>query len=186
MSFWDRFKKPEEPELDPLKDLVLDKLRPGYLLDYDLKTWEVTAYSRYDYGDDGSDEWELTNDRDVRYLERYEDDEVEWTLAQKIPIGKLEGDIRQHILDHEDPPDEVVYNGRSYYLEDSSGGYYFPNGQEPRQEFIAWEYSDEAGEHFVTIEQWSETELEASESFYVQDYQFTNILPGTPDHADDT
>ena len=38
-------KQPDEPALDPLHDLVLAKLRVGYLVDYDLKTWEVTAYN---------------------------------------------------------------------------------------------------------------------------------------------
>ena len=32
-------KKTQDAELDPLADLVLEKLRVGYLVDYDLKTW---------------------------------------------------------------------------------------------------------------------------------------------------
>ena len=52
MGFLDRFRnKSEQPELDPLKDLVLGKLRVGYLLDYDLRTWTMTDYNRYEFND---------------------------------------------------------------------------------------------------------------------------------------
>ena len=37
--------KKESPEIDPIRDLVLSKLKVGYFVDYDLKTWEVTAYN---------------------------------------------------------------------------------------------------------------------------------------------
>ena len=48
---WFGKKKKKEEELDPLQDLVLSKLKVGYLLDYDMKTWEVTEYNKYDWDD---------------------------------------------------------------------------------------------------------------------------------------
>ncbi len=36
---------------DPLTDLVLAKLRPGYLVDYAGHTWQVTGYARNDFGE---------------------------------------------------------------------------------------------------------------------------------------
>ncbi|MFQ5585121.1 MAG: DUF4178 domain-containing protein [Calditrichia bacterium] len=42
-----------------------------------------------------------------------------------------------------------------------------------------WDFIDEEDENFLTIEQWGETEFEAAMGYYVEEYQFTNILPGT-------
>ena len=49
MGFSDLFKKKNKDTFDPLKDLVLSKLRVGYFVDYDMKTWEVTGYNKYDF-----------------------------------------------------------------------------------------------------------------------------------------
>ena len=111
---WNPFKKKkEEPEaLDPLS-VTLSDLKLGYVLDYDLKTWQVTAQHYYDYEGDRVDEWELTCGDDVAFLERSEDDSISWILTRKIPLSDIEGDIRGHMRDHdnEDPPDEVRCHG---------------------------------------------------------------------------
>ena len=61
MSLWNKLfgKKDAQPETDPLHDLTLAHLKVGYLLDYDLKTWEVKSHNRYDFDGTRSDEWEL-------------------------------------------------------------------------------------------------------------------------------
>ncbi len=176
-----RGKKDEEPELDPLADLVLEKLRVGYLVDYDLETWEVTAHNRYRWNGGGtSEEWELTSGREKRYLELSEDDGPCWTLARKVPFGKVGSEVRNHILKHEDPPDEVTVDGKTYYLDESDGGYFDPGGTGGGEPLIKWELVGEDDEGFLTLEQWGETELAASVGIYVEEYQFSNILPGQP------
>ncbi|MCB0298288.1 MAG: DUF4178 domain-containing protein [Calditrichaeota bacterium] len=180
MSLFDIFKgKAENEELDPLADLTLSRLKVGYYLDFDLKTWEVTAYNRYDYGEgDYGDEWELTSGREKIYLERGEDDEVEWSVSKKLPIGAIEGNIPRHIIEFEDPPNQIEAKGKTYYLDESGSAYFYKGGRGQRIGFIAWDFIDEEGENFVTIEQWGEEAFEAAEGRYVEEYEFTNILPG--------
>ena len=181
MALKDFFKKKKD-KLDPLRDLVLSKLRVGYLVDFDMKTWEVTGYNRYDFGEGyEAFEWELTSGREKWYLERSEDDEIEWTLSKKIPIGVIEGNIRQYIIENDDPPDEVFCNKKKYYLDESGSGYMYEDDEGPPKEFVYWDFIDEEDEYFLTIEQWGETEFEAAEGYYVEEYQFTNILPGNPE-----
>jgi hypothetical protein len=179
MGLKDIFKKNKKGnEFDPLKDLVLSKLRVGYYVDYDMKTWEVTDYNRYDFGEGYStDEWELTTGHEKIYLERSEDDEVEWTISKKIPIGAIEGNIRQYIIEHDDPPEQVICKGKKYYLDESGAGHMYKGGEGETKEFIYWDFIDEEDENFLTIEQWGETEFEASKGCYVEEYQFSNILP---------
>ncbi len=175
--FWKKWFGNKE-ELDPLKDLVLSKLKVGYLLDYDMKTWEVAAHNRYDWGeDDFSDEWELRSGDESKFLEREEDDEVEWTLTRKIPIEELGSGIGDYIKEHDDPPGELNYQGKQFHLEGSSGGRFHKGGKDAYDEFLSWEYVEETDEYVLTIEQWSETSFEATHGKYVEEYQFTNILP---------
>lgn len=179
MGLMDFFKKEDKDAFDPLRDLELSKLRVGFYLDFDLKTWEVKSLNTYDFGEGyATDEWELVSGREKWFLERSEDDEVEWSFSKKIPIGAIEGQVRQHIIDHEDPPEQIVCKGKTYYLDESGSGRMYENGKGTPKEFIYWDFIDDDDEHFVTIEQWGETEFEASEGYYVEEYQFSNILPG--------
>lgn len=179
MGLMDFFKKDRKEAFDPLRDLELSKLRVGYYVDYDMKTWEVKAYRKYDFGEGYiSEEWELLSGRAKWFLERSENDEVEWTFSRKIPMGAIEGDVRKHIIEHDDPPEQIVYDGKTYYLDEAGPGRMFEGDDPVGKEFIYWDFIDEEDEQFVTIEQWGETEFEAAAGYYVEEYQFSNILPG--------
>ena len=181
MGFFDRFRrKDEDGGLDPLRDLVLEKLRVGYLLDYDLKTWRVTDHNRYHFNDGrSSQEWELTEGRTKLYLEHAEGTDGGWSLARTVPIGALgSGNVREHILEHEEAPEQIVHDGTTYYLEGSVGGTMVPERGGARQELILWELVDEDEERFLAIVQWSESEITAACGSFVADYEFTNVLPG--------
>lgn len=180
MGIFDMFKdKNEDNDFDPLADLELAKMKVGYYVDYDLKTWEVTACNRYDYGDGlYGDEWELTAGREKIFLERTEDDEVCWSVSKKMPIGKVDGNIHRYIMDNDDPPNEIVVEATSYYLDESGSAYFMKGGRGPKIGFIQWEFIDDDEDNFIAIEQWGEEEFEAARGRYVEEYEFSNILPG--------
>ncbi len=46
-------------------------------------------------------------------------------------------------------------------------------------ELLCWDYYDLSEEKTLTIEQWGEEKFEAAVGIYVEEYQFTNILPGS-------
>jgi hypothetical protein len=171
-------KKSDEPEFDPLRDLVLGKLKVGYLLDYDMKTWSVTEFNKYDIEGHEKLEWELTSSQEVLYLEREEDDEVYWSISKKIPIGKIEGGVRKYIIENEDPPEQITLENKTYYMDESGAGFFYKNGLGRGIEFIFWSFMDDDEKNFVSIEQWGETEFEAAMGKEVEEYQFSNILPG--------
>ena len=74
----------------------------------------------------------------------------------------------------------IKYVVLTYYLDESGSGRMHQEGQATK-EFIHWDFIDEEDEHCLTIEQWGETEFEAAEGYYVEEYQFTSILPGGQD-----
>ncbi|NTW48241.1 MAG: DUF4178 domain-containing protein [Chlorobiales bacterium] len=171
-------KKDEADEFDPVRDLILSKLRVGYMVDYDLKTWKVTAYNKYDIDGHNIDEWELTSGREVLYLEREQDDEVFWSVSKKLPIGAIDGGVRQYIIDHDDPPDQITCKEKKYFLDASGAGFMYEGGLGRGLEFIYWNFVDNDDHAFITIEQWGETEFDAVEGKAAEEYLFSNILPG--------
>ena len=57
-----------------------------------------------------------------------------------------------------------------------SGSFYKDGGDE-EQQFIIWNYLDEPEEHTLSIEQWGEDAFDAAVGEFVEEYQFSNILP---------
>ncbi len=182
MGIKDFFKKKKPKGPDPITELTLAKLQAGYYVDYDMKTWEVTAYNIYDWGPgDIAHEWQLKGIDDTIYLERECEDEEYWSISRKIPINRLGSGIKEHIIAHEDPPDEISYEDTTYYLEESGGGHFLKGGKGPGKELLKWDYEDESGKKYLSIEQWGENDFEASAGMPAEEYQFTNILPSGKD-----
>lgn len=176
---WKKFFKKKTPKgLDPLKDLILQNLKTGYYVDYDMKTWEVTTSSYYDWGGrEYTYEWQLKSADDTVYLEREPDDEDYWSISRKISINRLDPGIRESIKKQGDPPDEITHENTIYYLDESGGGHFYLDGKEPGKKMLKWDYADDSGNRFISIEQWGEETFEASTGMSVEEYQFTDILP---------
>jgi hypothetical protein len=178
MGIFDFLKKDKDQGPDPISGLSLKSMKPGYLVDYDLKTWEVAAYNLYDWGEgDQSHEWQLKSGDEVVYLELETDDEDDWSLNRKIPFGKIGAAVKDHILEHDDPPDEIEVDGVTYYLESAAGGHFLKDGEGPGRPLLRWGYEDDDGGRYLGLEQWGEEEFEASSGAPVEEYQFSNILP---------
>ena len=180
MGIFDFLKKGKDATSESLGDLTLDKMKPGDLVDYDLKTWEVVACHSYDWGDgDTSYEWQLKSTNDVVYLQKESDDEEDWSLNRQIHINRLGADVKDKILVSGDPPHEIRYEGVTYYLTETAGGRFLKDSKGPGQEMLSWSYEDDDGSKYLTIEQWGEDDFQASVGIPVEPYQFTNILPGS-------
>jgi hypothetical protein len=177
-------KKETVSDPDPVSDLTLSNLKPGYYVDFDLKSWQVEARHYYDWGDgDITHEWQLKSHDETRYLEKDSDDEDTWSWSQRVPIGRIGSAIADHIINHDDPPEQIEYEGTMYYMDEMSGGQYFQNSQGPGKDMLRWDFIDGSGRKFLSIEQWGEKAFEAAIGEAVEEYQFNNILPGTSSSA---
>ena len=178
-----------EEEEAPAWDLTLDTMRVGFLVDYDLNTWEVIGLNTYDYDGFLTREWQLRCADEVRFLEREEDDgRVAWTLTRRVPLSEVEGDVAGTILDDGEPPETVSYRELTYQAVESSAGVQrgededgAGNGQsgdveESGGEFVNWSFESEDG-RLLYVVQWGERDFAAYEGEYVEEYQFTDILP---------
>lgn len=180
MGLRDFFKKKKDTSApDPLSGLTLDALKKGYYLDYDMKTWEVVSANTYDWGEgDITYEWQLQCHDDTLFLEMETDDEAFWSVSRKVPLRKLDQRIIQQLKNGDDPPETLPFEGEVFYMEESGGCHFHADGAETGREMFQWSYEDDAGTRYLTIEQWGDTEFELCLGKKVQEYQFSDILPG--------
>ena len=166
------------------QDLTLSSMTPGCLVDYDLTTWEVTDTSTHDYDGDETREWELRSAQgEVRFLERSEDEgRIEMTLTCRISLKDLEEDVAGTILEEDDPPEIVTFKGRRYHAEEASTGLRLEGESDAEddegegREFVNWSYAAE-DRRVLFVVRWGDRDFAAYEGQYVEDYQFTDILP---------
>jgi hypothetical protein len=180
MGIFDIFssdKNKSEGSQDPLR-LELSRMKKGYFVNYDLQTYRVVGYAEYDWGEGYiSQEWELTDEEHLLFLEREMDDQVYWTLSQEYKGPELQ-DIFSEIIRNEDPKEELHIDGEDFRIEESSGGYFCADGKRPGKECIMWSFTDASGKKNFSIYQWGEEDFSAYLGKAVEEYQFTEITPG--------
>ena len=158
---------------------TLETMIVGDLVDYDLKTWQVSGYNTYDYDGDKTREWELKVLDEVYCLETGQDQgETWWTFTRSVGYGAIVPDPREALRQEQDPPETVSYDGGTYYAVESTTGLLFAGGEDgDGAEFICWTYEGADGALLV-LAQWGENEFTAHHGSYVESYQFIDVLPG--------
>lgn len=178
VGIFDFWKKSSKNDSADISRLELEDLQCGYLFDYDMKTWQVTAAHNYTYGEGHTAcEWEIAHSDIKRFLMCNSGDEVTYCLGEKINLREISPAVRETIIKTEDPPSVVTYRNKKYHLEESGTGLFYRDKKEQATEFIYWELIDEKDTSFISLEQWGETDFTASLASWVESYQFTNILP---------
>ena len=179
MGLFDFFKKKKTPDYDP-NNMKITQLKKGFVLEYDLKNWEVTAEYEYDWGGNFfSKEYKLDSGDQVLFLTVVEDDELYLYVTEKIRIRNIDDDLPEYINRHEEPPSKVVYNGKTFYRDSESDGYFRDTADKEADwaRVISWDYFDESEKEVLFIEQWGEKEYEASTGKVAEEFEFSNILP---------
>ena len=161
------------------QDYKLATMQVGFLVDYDLRTWQVTAYQTYDFDGFLTQEWEMRQGQEVRYLERAEEDgSIELSFTRRIDLNQIEEAVVDAIIETENPPETVQFEGRQYTAVEHSAGLMRENGEGDGREFVNWSYESE-GKRALFITQWGERDIVAFEGTYAEEYEFADILPGT-------
>jgi hypothetical protein len=180
-GFFKKRKKEQEAEklhYDPTNLHVRD-LRKGFVIDYDFKSWEVTAEYEYDWGNEYfSYEYKLVSADDSLFVYVEEDDELTIIVSRKIPFGRLDDEVEEAIKKKGKPPKKITYEGITFYRNSESVGFFKEIGTSGMsEEFINWEYTDETGKFILNIEQWDDDVFAAALGEQVSENAFSNILP---------
>ena len=169
----------DDADIDPLSNLTLDRLREGYMVDYEMRTWEVTQHARYDYDGWPADEWTLENDDDILFLEYEEDDGDVFYLSDPVSVAEVStdgGPLREVLRDQGEPPGTITYNGTPYTLDEEGPATRSISGR--RNELYYWSFA--SGDDFVALERFGDSDWNAYAGREVEPYEFDNILPRDP------
>ena len=161
---------------EPVTDITLDQLRERYLLDYEMRTWEVVTHAKYDYEGWPADEWTLENGDDTLFLEYEEDDGDIFSLSRPVDLADVECDgepLRALVRDGGDPPSSVTWEGTTYDLEEE--GPATRTADDRTQELYYWVYT--AGDDFLALERYGTSDWNSYAGREVEPYEFDNILP---------
>lgn len=156
----------ESPTDISIIDLTINDLQVGDILDYDGKSFEVTKQF-------GDSEFQLkAGDGTTWYLEREEDDEVEWSISEKIePTDFIHEDTLRQFKNQDDDETRIrtlTREGIEYTYDEED------DDELDGEEFYYWEYEG-PDNTFITLEEW-EDGFEAVLGRTVQEFEFDNIL----------
>ncbi|TRX50663.1 DUF4178 domain-containing protein [Fulvivirga sp. M361] len=181
MGLFDFLKKKEkEPEYD-VTNLSVKDLDQGFILEYDMKSWEIKEVYEYDWGGNNiSREYMMDAGDEVIYLGVEDEGELFITAMKNIKIRKLGDDIIDKTIKKERPPKKLEYEGIKYHLHTDNAGYFNDKtkGTDDWEELVSWDYYDDEEVHILSITQWGERDFEASVGKVVKAYQISNIIPG--------
>jgi hypothetical protein len=180
MGLFDIFKKKEkEPDYD-ITNMTVKDLDQGFILDYNMKSWQVKEVYEYDWGNNNfSREYMIDSGDEILYLSIENQGEVFITASREIKIRTLGEDIIDKTIKKERPPKKLEYEGQTYYLDSDIAGYFNDKtkGTDDWEELICWEYYNDEETHIITITQWGEREFDASAGVVVKEYEISNIIP---------
>ena len=176
-----KFSKSEDIKADSKTETTipeLSRMQKGSSVDFDSKTYTVTVYTEFDWGDGFiTQEWELSNPFGKKYLEREIGEEVIWILSDKAESTAI-NKIIKHMKKNEDPPTKITLSKIDFFLNDSGAGHFYVNGKRPGKECIMWSYTDQDNASFFSIYQWGDTKFTSYKGQLVKEQQFTNISYG--------
>ncbi len=186
MFNWFKKKKEEEKKTDFLDvtNMRVNQMRKNGFVDYDLKTWQVTAVYEYDWGNNyWADEFQLVQADETAYLYVEEDGgHLDCSIAYKININEVDSedgkDVVDHILDKEQPPRKVLYRGELFIKEKESLGHFRDtnDGPDDWSEFVTWTFHNKDKTKSLNIEQWGEQEFAAAVSQPIGELMFSNFI----------
>ncbi|MEX6627373.1 DUF4178 domain-containing protein [Tenacibaculum salmonis] len=178
MGIFDFLKKKEpERHFDPTNITIRD-LGKGYIFEYAIETWTVTALFEYDWGDDYfTREFVIKNGTTEKFLHLEDDGGLVVTLSEKIKLRKLGETVCDYIDENQKPPKKIDFEGTRYFLDEKSPGFCKEIDNSEWEELISYDYLDEDEEKTLCIEQYGEEEFEVTKGIIISELAISNILP---------
>jgi len=160
---------------EPIEDPELNQLREGFMLDYEMRTWEVTKHAKYDYEGWPADEWTLENGDDILFLEYEYDDGDVFLLSEPADLSDVtvEGEPFRAVVRDREPPSTVTFRETEYVIAEEGPAKRTVDGR--TNDLHYWVY--EADDGFVAVERYGSSDWNVYDGREVEPYEFDNILP---------
>lgn len=159
----------KDKETPAVEKRTLRNLRVKDFVAYDLMDYEVVGKIHYDDSGYTWDAYQLVSAGKSIWLSVEMDDELEVGIYEKIRIPRLEPGKK-----------EISHDGKTYFLEEQGRARVTSLGRSENvngAEMAYYEYVDEAGESFLSVEVWG-GEVEVSKGYEIEEYEIT-VLAGS-------
>ena len=169
----------ETPEADPMR-LSIVNIKAGFLVDFDLTTWETVQEWQYDWDNGNSGkEFRLVNEKETLHLYmRNEGTQLHTILARKVNIFSIDRELEDEIQSNKRPPSVLNYQDIDYFRENSKTGWRHElTAKTGANKVTVWEYFDETLTFFMRIEQIEGQTYKATVGEVISPFEFSNVLP---------
>lgn len=164
MGFLNRLFGGTEKQAPQVEKRTLRNLRVKDFVTYDLVDYEVAGKIHYNDSGYQWDAYQLVSASKSIWLSVEMDDELEVGIYEKFRIPGLEPGTKQ-----------VTHDEKIYYLEEQGRAYVTSEGRSQNvngAEMDYYEYVDESGESFLSVEVWG-GEVEVSKGSEIEEYEIT-------------
>jgi hypothetical protein len=176
--FFNLFKTKKEEE-QPIKiDYNVHDLKKGYLLDYNLESWEVLAAYTYRYKGYSSKEYKIRSSSETLFLNVSDSNSLLLGLSREANINNIDSGLRSSVAMGQ-PPTRITWDGDTYNLKESAKGEFADDARSDWASFSSWEYVDAANKKFVYVSKWEDDSIECYVGDYLKEHEISSILAST-------
>jgi hypothetical protein len=176
--FFNLFKTKKEEE-QPIKiDYTVHDLKKGYLLDYNLESWEVLAAYTYRYKGYSSKEYKIRSSSETRFLNVSDSNSLLLGMSKEANINNIDSSLRDSVARGQ-PMSRLSEGGETYNLKESAKGQFADDATQDWASFSSWEYVNAANTKFIYVSQWEDMSIECYVGEYLKEYEISRILAST-------
>lgn len=172
--FFNLFKKKEE-ETPIAIDQTIHDLKKGYLLDYNLESWEVLASFTYKYKGYSSNEYKIRSSSETRFLNVSDTNDLLLGMSKEANINNIDSGLRDSVANGQ-PLVRLTLGDEVYNLKESAQGEFTDDALQDWAQFSSWEYVNSANTKFIYVSQWEDNSIECYVGDYLKEHEISNIL----------
>lgn len=166
-------------DYDPTK-ISINDLQLGFLVDYNLKTYQVIEHYQYSSSNNLDEEKIilLSGIDEIVLYKHFNETNLKARVVEKVNIYSINDSLDTEILLKQKPMSVLNFRGKPFYRDSSStGSYYSYKENKVIDRFNKWDYYDDSREEILCIEQKGSKTFEAYYGKIVHETRFSDILP---------
>jgi hypothetical protein len=181
MGLFSKKDKPEEPkgkplDFDPMNVQIRD-LRPGFFVDYNFKTFEITGGFEYSMKDYSFKTMKLDSSNEVVWL--LIENGTDTFLMETVPLASIDGNLQNLMSNFGKPPAQITYKDNVYSIDNQSDGR-FRDLQKNAMDWSrssCWKYRSGDGNMRLYAIQKGQSTFDGIAAIMVSAGEFSNFLP---------
>ncbi|WP_044203967.1 DUF4178 domain-containing protein [Flammeovirga sp. OC4] len=158
----------------------INDIQLGYLLDYDLKTYQVVEHYQLNANNNAEEEKIvlLSGINELVVFKYFDQVNLKIRVTEKVNIYSIDESLDTEILLKQQPKSILTVNGKKFYRDTNyAGSFYSFTENKVTHKYARWDYYDESRVEYLAIEQVGAKNFHAYIGKLVHETAFSDILP---------